>query len=259
MTRQRAVMNEEDTVFIFMKGRLLMNILLLMMGGSGIRFGAEIPKQYVLVEERPVFSYIMKGYDCCDCVDRMIVVTHPDWVEYVEQWRSKLGISKLYSIVPGGSTRSESVKNGLISASEFAQPEDVVLIHDATHPYVDETGTMQVIEAVKTWGGATLGEGQFDTMYQMDADTRMLAQVVPREQIVSGASPEAFRFGDIYRIYMDSSPEEMSRMTSAGAIALHHGIRMQVIPSNVINLKITYQNDMDVVRQLVHLYFDRYF
>ena len=48
-------------------------------------------------------------------------------------------------------------------------------------------------------------------------------------------------------------------MTSAGAIALHHGIRMQVIPSNVINLKITYQNDMDVFRQLVHLYFDRYF
>ena len=236
-----------------------MNILLLMMAGSGIRFGADIPKQFVLVEDRPVFAYILKGYDCCDSVDRMIVVTHPDWVGYVDEWQKKLGIRKLYEIVPGGATRSESVKNGLISASAFASEKDVVLIHDATHPYVDEVGTAQVIEAVTTWGGSTLGEGQFDTMYQMNAQTRMLEQVVPREKIVSGASPEAFRFGDIYRIYMESTEEEMSRMTSAGAIALHHGIRMQVVPSNVINLKITYQNDMDVFRQLVHLYFDKYF
>ena len=49
--------------------------------------------------------------------------------------------------------------------------------------------------------------------------------------------------------------EEMDRMTCAGAIALHHGIMMKVIPSNVINLKITYKNDMDVFRYLVHPYF----
>ena len=232
-----------------------MNILLLMMGGSGIRYGADIPKQYILVEDKPVFSYIMKGYDMCDCVDRMIIVTHPAWTDYVKEWEQKLEVKKLYGIVDGGETRSESVKNGLICASEFAAPEDVVLIHDATHPYVDEVGTLQIIEAVKEFGGATLGEGQFDTMYEMNPKTRMLEKVIPREKIVSGASPEAFRFGDIYRIYMESTKEEMDRMTCAGAIALHHGIKMKVIPSNVINLKITYKNDMDVFRYLVHPYF----
>ena len=232
-----------------------MNILLLMMAGSGVRFGADIPKQFVLVEDRPVFSYILEGYDKCACIDKIIIVTHPDWIDYVKEWSEKMGIRKLYSITPGGATRSDSVKNGLISANDFAQDDDVVLIHDATHPYVDEGGTEQVIEAVRKYGGATLGERQYDTVYQMDPDTHLLAKVVPREQIVSAGSPEAFRFGLIYRIYMESTPEEMARMTCAGAIALHHGIEMQLIASNVINLKITYKNDMEVFRHLVHQYF----
>ena len=51
-----------------------MNILMLMMGGSGTRFGADIPKQYVKVEGKPIFSYILKGYDDCDFIDAIVVV-----------------------------------------------------------------------------------------------------------------------------------------------------------------------------------------
>ena len=72
---------------------------------------------------------------------------------------------------------------------------------------------------------------------------------------MSGASPEAFRFGDIYRIYRDSTEEEFKRMTSAGAIALAHGIDMKVIQADIINLKITYKNDMKVFEKLVNTYF----
>ena len=50
-----------------------MNILMLMMAGSGTRFGAEIPKQFVLVEDRPVFSYILDGYNRCECIDKIVI------------------------------------------------------------------------------------------------------------------------------------------------------------------------------------------
>ncbi len=232
-----------------------MNILMLMMAGSGVRFGADIPKQFIQVDGKPVFSYILRGYDACECIDRMVVVTHPDWHRTVEEWREREGINKLAGIVNGGDTRSESVRNGLEFLRASAQDTDVILIHDATHPYVDETGTQEMIEAVIQYGGATLGERQYDTVYQMDAETHMLQKVVPREQIVSGASPEAFRFGDLYKIYHESTEEEMAQMTSAGAMALHYGIPMKVIALNAINLKITYPVDMEVFRHLVHWYF----
>ena len=55
------------------------------------------------------------------------------------------------------------------------------------------------------------------------------------------------------------SQEELASMTSAGAIALHYGIPMKVIEAKVINLKITYQNDMVTLKELMHMYFpDQY-
>ena len=232
-----------------------MNIAMLMMAGVGRRFGANIPKQFVEINDMPVFCYVLNAYDHDDVVDKILIVTNSDWIGYVEDWSLKLGIRKLGSVVAGGETRSESVKNGLAGMKSFASDDDVVLIHDITHPYMDKTGNRRIIEAVKEFGGATLGQRQYDTVYQMNAETHMLERVVPRETIVSGASPEAFRFGDMYRIYMGASQEELDSMTSAGAIALKYGIPMKVIDTDLINLKITYQNDMITLKELIQMYF----
>ena len=231
-----------------------MNTVLLMMGGSGTRFGATIPKQYIKVNDRPIFSYILEGYNKLDCVDKIIIVSHADWVDYVEEVAKEIGADKLYKVVTGGDTRSDSVKNGLICASEYSNDDDVIMIHDATHPYVDKKGTQEVIEGVKEFGGATLASFNYDTVYKMD-DDHILTNIEPRFNIVAGASPEAFTFRKIYDIYMGSTKEELESMTSAGAIALHYGIKMKVIKANVINLKITYADDMDLFIKLIDNYF----
>ena len=231
-----------------------MNTVLLMMGGSGTRFGADIPKQFVKVNDRPIFSYILEGYDKLDCVDKIIVVSHSEWIGYVREVAAELGVAKLYSVVAGGSTRSESVRNGLTSASEYSSDDDVILIHDATHPYVDALGTREVIDGVLEFGGATLAQFNYDTVYRMD-DDHILTNIEPRFNIVAGASPEAFTFGKIYDIYRNSPQEELEQMTSAGAIALAHGIKMKVVRANVLNLKITYADDMTLFTKLADNYF----
>lgn len=231
-----------------------MNIVLLMMGGSGTRFGADIPKQYTLINNQPIFSYILKEYLKMEEIDKIIIVTNSAWNDYVKEWRDKLSDCKRTLVTNGGASRSESVLNGLKTASVFAGENDVILIHDATHPYVDKKGTREIITAVNTVGGATLGACQYDTCYLMDADQK-LTQVIPRQFLVSGASPEAFRFGDIYRIYTEASHDELEAMTSAGAIALANGIEMKVIPANMLNLKITYPSDMELFKCLCNSYF----
>ena len=231
-----------------------MNIMLLMMGGAGTRFGKDRPKQYTLIDERPLFSYITERADQCPDIDRLVVVSHGDWLDYVREWCEKTLRRLPWQVVAGGDTRSGSVLNGLRALEGLAAAEDVVLIHDATHPYLDPEGVALVAEAVREFGGATLASKNYDTVYRTDAEG-FLEKVEPRELIVAGASPEAFRYGDIYDIYRSASSEELAAMSSAGAIALAHGIPMKVIPTPVLNLKITYEHDMDLFLRLIHGYF----
>lgn len=231
-----------------------MNIALLMMGGSGTRFGANVPKQFVEIDGRPIFSYILKGLDQVKSINQIIVVAHKDWIDVVEEWGKRLSCSKIYAVVPGGSSRSESVLNGLKKAAEIADKDAIVMMHDATHPYVDEKGIDEMISAVTEYGGATLGQRQYDTCYRID-ENDILQAVIPRQYIVSGASPEAFFFKDIFKIYLDASKEELDAMTCAGAIALEHGIKMKVCTLNTLNLKITYPEDMRLLEKTIHTYF----
>lgn len=233
------------------------NILLLMMGGSGTRFGADIPKQFVEVNGKPIFIYIVEKYLKTGCLDAMIVVCHESWIEYTESCIVGLLPSEEFEfkVVPGGASRSESVKNGIVQCASFAAEDDVVLIHDATHPYVDETKLDALIQATRDHGGATMGECQYDTVYGIDSATGVLERVIPRETVVSGASPEAFLYGLIKQIYDNTPVHQLEEYTSAGALALANDICMQVISTDLINLKITYRHDMEVFKLLFHNYY----
>ena len=228
--------------------------LIMMMGGSGTRLGADRPKQYIEVEGKPVFGYIIEAYDKTSCIDEMVIVSNKDWLDYVEEWVGRLGIKKRVTITEGGETRSHSVYNGLKAIKDRAKDDDIVLFHDATHPYVDEAGTEGVIEAIKKYGGATLGEFQYDTVYRM-TDDGFIDKVIPRQEVVAGASPEGFTFGNIFRIYDNASDDELKAMTSAGAIAKEHNIQMKIVQASVINLKITYPVDMEAFKKIVKSYF----
>ena len=114
----------------------------------------------------------------------------------------------------------------------------------------DEKGTEELIEAVKEFGGATLGQRQYDTCYKID-ENDMLVEVAPRQEFVSGASPEGFLFKIIYDIYTKSTEEELNKMTSAGAIALANNVKMKICTLNNINLKITYPQDVEILEHLI--------
>lgn len=184
----------------------------------------------------------------------MVLVVHSDWMEYARKWTERLGITGETRIVEGGAERVHSLRNGIHAISEYAKPDDILLIHDATHPYVPKEDIRKIIQAVQQSGAATLAQGEYDTVYRRDMNG-MLQEVVPRAEIVSGASPEAFRFGILDALYQELPEDVLAKMTSAGAIALHGGIPMEVIETNTLNLKITYPRDMELLKKLIHTYF----
>ena len=71
-----------------------MNYLLLMMGGSGTRLGADRPKQYIEIDGIPIFFYILRSYNQLDCIDEIIIVSNEMWIDYVQKWVDSLELKK---------------------------------------------------------------------------------------------------------------------------------------------------------------------
>lgn len=231
-----------------------MNHILLMAGGIGARFGEDIPKQYTVIDGCPIFWHIVERYLQMPEINSITIVTNSQWKELVEETVEKYGKTAKIQITNGGATRSESVLNGLLKLKGIANHDDVVLIHDATHPYVDEKGTRDVIFETKKHGGASLASFEYDTCYMMN-DEHVIQSIVPRQNLAVGASPEAFLFGKIYEIYINTSKEDLNKMTSAGAVAIANGIAMKVVATDLLNLKITYKRDMELFENLYGTYF----
>ena len=231
-----------------------MNTLLLLMGGSGTRMGAAVPKQFLEVDKKPVYYYIVEQYAKLTEIGAICIVCPKEWLQSVKTAVEAIAFSGNLIVAEGGATRSHSVRNGLKAIESFSADGDVILLHDATHPYCDEPAIRKVIETVHRGGGATVGACQYDTCYQIDAENT-LKNVIPRQEIVSGASPESFQYGDLKRIYFKATDEELVGMTSAGALALAHNIPMKVIPTKVLNLKLTYPEDFALFQLLYNNYF----
>lgn len=224
------------------------------MGGSGNRFGTELPKQFTVVNGIPLYLRLLKKLSELDCITGIVAVVNGMYLENTLNEIHSCDFKKMISVVSGGATRSESVLNGLKALQDYAKDDDVVLMHDATHPYVDTDGTEKVIAAVREFGAATLASRIYDTAYIKDG-MDFLSQVTPRADVVIGASPEGFRFKQILDIYLNTPKEDMEKMTSVGAIALASNITMKVIPTDLLNLKITHADDMEVFNILAEPYF----
>lgn len=229
------------------------NVLFLMMGGIGSRFGASKPKQFTEVEGNPIFKYIVEAYDESDIVDEMIIICNAEWVDYAQNYLSDYRKKHSISIVSGGKTRSESVKKGLEAKIGDIDDDDCVLIHDATHPYLDKEAVSKALLLMDEYDGVTICQREYDTCYRVSDN--LIVEEIPKKAVVVGASPEIFRFADLKRMYLGASDEYLESMSSAGAMAVSNGLKIGIVQSDLLNIKITHPHDMDLFKKLCSSYY----
>src|SRR5262245_37132566 len=101
--------------------------------GSGTRFGAGAPKQYLTAAGRPLLWHAVASLLAHPAIGRVAVVLHPDDLLFEQQPWSELG-GRISALRCGGATRAESVRNGLAQMREDLDDDDWVLVHDAARP-----------------------------------------------------------------------------------------------------------------------------
>ena len=85
-----------------------MQVVLILGGGIGKRFGTVLPKQYNLIDGKPVIDYVIEAALQARQTDRIVVVCDPQYSNH-----SRYMNQGQVEIVPGGAERYDSLQNGL--------------------------------------------------------------------------------------------------------------------------------------------------
>ena len=213
--------------------------------GSGTRFGAEKPKQYLDLLGRPLIYHTLKVLTASPDIERVWVVLSPDDREWGQHDWSELG-PKLETLRCGGATRAESVSNGLQAAAMVAGDDDWVLVHDAARPCLSLAMLDALFsELAEDPVGGILAVPVADTIKRADTKQRVAA-TEPRDGLWQAQTPQMFRYGQLKKAL-----EMTSNVTDeAGAIEAA-GMKPRLVKADSTNLKVTYPADLALAAMIL--------
>ncbi len=215
-------------------------------GGSGSRMGAEINKIFLELMDRPVLAHTLAAVSACPLVDEIVLVTREEDVLGCKDIVQEFAIPKVSCIIPGGTTRTESVANGLTTVSPQA---DIILVHDAARPLVREAHIAAVIAAAAEHGAAVLGFPAVNTIKRAD-ESGFVAETLDRSELWEIQTPQGFRASLLQDAYAQARADGISG-TDDCAIAERYGARVKLVEGEPYNLKLTTPDDLLLAEQLL--------
>ena len=221
---------------------------IILAAGSGRRMNSAVPKQYLLLDGRPVLYYTLRAFEESAVTD-IVLVIGADEIEYCRQeFMEKYRLSKITAVVAGGRERYHSVYEGLKAAAG----SDYVLIHDGARPFVTADVIARSIEAVKVSGACAAGMPVKDTIKVVDADG-LVKETPVRSTLWQIQTPQSFSCPLITRAYkeMIASGRESSVTDDAMVLERMTGQRVRVIEGDYRNIKITTPEDLLVAEAYI--------
>lgn len=226
-----------------------MNIVLLIAGGVGSRFGANIPKQFVEINNKPIIAYTLETFQKAIEIDQIVVVSVAGWEDYIERLKNNFAITKLMHIITGGDSRFESIYKGLISLADIANESDLVLIHDAVRPCVTTNQINSSLRVAKIQGAALAVASCYDTMF-VSRDGIIIDKVFPREELFKGQTPESIQYGIAYSAYREADQKGLY-IDSPTSLLLKLNIPVGLSLGSQENLKITAMEDIALFKTII--------
>jgi 2-C-methyl-D-erythritol 4-phosphate cytidylyltransferase len=225
---------------------------LVLAGGSGDRFGAEIPKQFVRLAGEPILLRSVRAIAGAG-VDQLVVVTHPNWLAETRELIEGAGLTVPVSMVAGGVTRNESTQRGL--AALDADPDDIVLVHDAVRPLVPREVILRSIEPVMS-GRADAADTVIpsaDTLVVVRGDE--VVEIPERARYRRGQTPQTFRVRVLQQAYEAAAAAGDLTATDDCSLVLRHvpGARIVAVAGDEVNIKITTRTDMVLADRMIQM------
>lgn len=216
---------------------------ILVMAGSGSRFGGPVPKVFVELAGRPLWRHAARALAGTPGCRRLVLVTSEDRVEDVRRDAQDLSAA---CVVAGGATRQESVRNGLAAVDE---PVEVVAVHDAARPLVRPETISRAVAAAAAKGAALVAVPVTDTIKEVDG-LGFVCGTPDRSRLWRAQTPQCFRTAILVRAH-EQALRDGTVATDDAALVERLGHPIALVRGDPWNLKVTEPGDLAVAEALL--------
>lgn len=221
-----------------------MNIAIILSGGTGTRIGTEIPKQYLIVKNKPIISYCLGTFINHPKIDGVVVVCVQNWSRFIEDGIRNIDETKPVYFADAGITRQASIYSGLLKVKEkFQDKAEIVIIHDAARPLVSVDLITNCIDNCNIYDAVMPVIPVKDTIYQSSNGSSIDA-LLDRQKLWCGQAPEAFRFNPYLEIHEKATSEQINSINGSTEMAFRFGLNCTMAKGDPMNFKITTPEDL---------------
>jgi 2-C-methyl-D-erythritol 4-phosphate cytidylyltransferase len=208
--------------------------VLIVAGGSGKRMNSNVPKQFILINGKPMLMHTFEAFYRFDAGCMFILVLPEPEIDNWKQLCTKFSFNIQHEIVAGGETRFHSVKNGLEKISD----EGIVFIHDGVRPLVSQLTIENCYWAAIEKGNALPVLSPAESVRQLNNGQ---SKAVDRTRYFLVQTPQTFNVAIIKKAY---SKKYSPKFTDDASVAEKDGIEINLVQGNRENIKITYPVDL---------------
>ncbi len=213
--------------------------------GLGTRMAGPQPKQFLALDGVPILIHSLRAFAATPRITGIYVAVRKSETERAEAQVAEYGFAGRVQVVEGGEKRQESVANAVRVLP--AQPDDIVLVHDAVRPLIDVATIDRTIDAVAEYGAAIVGLPAVDTIKQVErtAHGALITATIPREFVVLAQTPQGARFRLLQHAFADAEADGFLG-TDEASLLERAGVPVAVVHGSQVNLKITQPGDLEL-------------
>jgi len=223
-------------------------VAVILAAGEGRRFSDRIPKQYVIVNNKPILFYTLKKFVNCNIFSEIVVVVNKEWIKKAPKIISIL-FKKAPNIkieyIEGGNSRSQSSYNAI----KFLKNKniDYVLFHDGVRPFINKDIINKVVDVAKKYGTAIAGIKTIESVARV-LDSK-IASVFSSKDLFYLQTPECFKFDVIAEAYKKFSKDKKYFQTATNLHLLFDLKKeISVVQHYERNLKLTFPSDLKITK-----------
>lgn len=221
-------------------------------GGVGSRMGADMPKQFLKLADRPIIIHTLNAFLKCSELKHIYMGIHPEWVEYMAELVRKYvpgPEQHRVHLIPGGAERNETIMNVIQQIEKDFGNEEThyIITQDGVRPFVTQRLIKEHVSAVVQYDAVDTAIPAVDTII-ISEDGMFIDEIPERKYLYQSQTPQSFRMDLLKQLYLGLTSEEKSILTDACKICTVQQVPVHIVAGEVSNMKITTAADYKIAQ-----------